>query len=110
MKIICTTNLDLRGEQWPDELPSVPRVGDRIQSATRWKRSSGYFQLELQVVSVTWKKGLEWVPVIELHMTDFQRRLECRRKSDGCDCCTGSITAFYEWYAPLVGKSVGSFI
>jgi hypothetical protein len=56
--------------------------------------------LSLEVVSVHWKyvSGFsndtdEYVPYIELH--DYRRR---------------SIKEFYEWYAPLVGKTVGSFI
>lgn len=115
MRVRCRTNLDLYGEIWPEDLPAVPRVGDEIESATVW---SGKFQLSLQVVSVTWKMAGarpgkqygEWYPEIELHMTTFQQRLTCRRRDQGCDCCTGSITAFYEWYAPLVGRTVGSFI
>jgi len=34
MKVRCHTNLDLCNcESWPTELPEVPRVGDRIESA-----------------------------------------------------------------------------
>jgi len=69
MKVHCRTNLDLASEEWPSELPSCPRVGDRIQSSTK----HGIFQLTLKVISVTWKKrqkheGIEyWYPEIELH-------------------------------------------
>ncbi len=96
--VTCRTNLDLAHERWPTELPAVPRVGDRIQSATKWEDS---FRLQLQVVSVTWKcrfqlKGRErvgnWYPEIELHLQNM------------------SILAFYEWYAPRVGRSVSAFI
>lgn len=109
MKVICRTNLDLRNEEWPDELPEVPRVGDYITSATK----RGTFQLELKVVRVTWKKvdswskpNGEWLPIVELHMTDWQRHLTSSTEGVG----QGSITAFYEWYAPAVGTTVGAFI
>ena len=118
MRVVCNTNLDLTGEEWPSEMPCCPRVGDLIQSNTMW----GRFQLELEVVSVTWKKSnrayhmvldysdQSWVPHIVLHTTSWHKKLVCRRSEQGCTCSPGSITAFYEWYAPLVGKSVGSFI
>jgi hypothetical protein len=57
IKIFCHTNLDLRDEEWPTELPAVPQVGQRIAS----------------------------------------KRFD-------------SIRHFYEWYAPIVGSSVSSFI
>jgi len=113
IEVLCRTNLDLSWEKWPDELPAVPRVGDRIVSATEHPRNGGgKFQLELEVVSVTWKprtrpgRPLEWIPHVELHMTSWQRMLPSKRE----DAATGSIYAFYEWYAPLVGRSVGAFI
>lgn len=95
INVICRTNLDLAIEIFPDALPAVPQVGDRIQSAQVWK---GGFQLELEVYSVTWKcstGGQIWIPVIELHVPKLRK---------------WSITQFYEWYAPKVGRSVGSFI
>ncbi|MBT3298698.1 hypothetical protein HN385_07240 [archaeon] len=95
-KVKCHTNLDLFNEEWPTSLPSIPRVGDRIDSIIDHRD----FRLSLEVVSVHWKyvSGFsndtdEYVPYIELH--DYRRR---------------SIKEFYEWYAPLVGKTVGSFI
>ena len=33
MEVHCHTNLDLANEQWPRNLPAVPRVGDEIESA-----------------------------------------------------------------------------
>lgn len=109
MKVHCFTNLDLQNERWPDKLPALPTIGHEIQSATIW---NDRFQLSLQVESITWKRNIrgDWEPHIELHMTDFQKQLSCRRRNTGCNCCTGSITAFYEWYAPLVGKTVAAFI
>ena len=94
IKVSCHTNLDLFNEQWPYLLPMVPRKGDRIESMTR----HGDFRLSLDVVSVTWRcidNGIayEYVPFIELY--DYRKR---------------SVREFYEWYAPLVGKSVSSFI
>jgi len=113
MRIRCRTNLDLRGEQWPSELPSVPCVGDRIRSATR----HGTFQLELQVCRVTWIEVTDpitvkkaWVPEVELHMTDWQQKMSCANRINGCDCADGSICAFYHWYAPLVGTTASAFI
>ena len=103
IKVYCHSNLDLYRERWPTELPWMPNVGDYIESMTT---HSGY-QLELQVVSITWKYTCgEYVPNIELHMTKWQHNLIPSKK----EAAIGSITAFYEWYAPLVGKSVGAFI
>jgi len=107
MKVYCRTNLDLSNEQWPDELPTLPNVGDHIQSRTK----HGVFQLELEVKRITWKyNNYEegYIPEIELHMTRHQCMLESVRANEGVG--RGSITAFYEWYAPLVGRSVGAFI
>jgi hypothetical protein len=113
MQVICRTNLDLRGESWPNELPAVPNVGDHVRSATK----HGTFQLELQVVRVTWKEITdplilmkEWVPEIELHMTNWQQQIICAAHPDGCKCSKGSICAFYHWYAPLVGTTASAFI
>lgn len=104
INIMCHTNLDLSNERWPDKLPTMPAVGDEIESATRWKDG---FRLTLQVVKVRWSYNSrcgEWYPQVELHMTNFQKMLPC---SSGA---AGSIRAFYEWYAPKVGKTVSSFI
>lgn len=96
ISVTCKTNLDLANEQWPTELPAVPGVGDKIQSATVW---GVVFQLQLEVVSVTWKQhsdGVEnWYPEIELHIRKAYKM---------------TITDFYEWYAPKVGRSVSAFI
>lgn len=109
MKVYCRTNLDLSNEQWPDELPALPNVGDHIQSLTK----HNHFRLELQVVRITWKYHdyhETWIPEIELHMTDFQRSWRPSKNTQEEGACQGSITAFYEWYAPKVGRSVGAFI
>jgi hypothetical protein len=105
MQVHCHTNLDLFNEEWPSELPAVPNVGDHIQSRTK----HGHFQLELKVCRVTWEyneNASAYVPKIELHMSDWMKGLPSKRKG----AANGSITAFYEWYAPLVGRSVGAFI
>ena len=112
IKVVCKTNLDLQGEKWPDRLPAIPAVGDRITSATKW---DGGFQLSLEVVAINWIPRpqpifLEWVPVIEMHLNSFQRSLPVSQKAKDRGACDGSITAFYEWYAPLVGKTVSAFI
>ena len=94
MRVHCHTYLDLLNEEWPKDLPAMPRVGEYIQSATMY----GEFQLILEIVSVTWGKDCysgEWFSKIELHDRKVFKR---------------SIREFYEWYAPLVGKSVGNFI
>ena len=99
------TNLDLPGEEWPDDLPHRPMVGDIVQSKTK----HGVFQLTLQVVRVTWEWSDltgRWELRAELHMTEFQKKLPAKKV--GAE--PGSIVAFYEWYAPLVGRSVSSFI
>jgi hypothetical protein len=90
VKVHCRTNLDLHYEVWPDELPCVPRVGDYVASCI--VHPSG-FRLELEVYNVTFYQNNP--PVIELHIKKFYK---------------WSIKEFYEWYAPIVGKSVGSFI
>jgi len=105
MRVRCHTNLDLSNEVWPAELPCLPAVGHTIVSRTQHSQ----FQLELQVVSIKWEFSNitnEWLPIIELHMTKWQKHLP--GKGEGVQ--DGSITAFYQWYAPAVGKSVGSFI
>lgn len=101
----CHTNLDLAFEDWPTELPAVPRVGDLIRSRTK----HGAFRLSLQVVRVSWECSSfddDYVPNIELHMTETQKSLPASREG----AAQGSIVAFYEWYAPRVGRSVSSFI
>lgn len=112
MKVVCHTSLDLRNEQWPDDLPAIPAVGTTIESKTLHQ---GKFRLELEVCSITYKHhnyddGVNvrsyWLPHIELHMTSWQKMLYSKKP----EACQGSITAFYEWYAPLVGTSVSAFI
>ena len=110
--VICYTNLDLHhAEKWPMVLPALPRVGDEIQSAMDWKP----FRLSLQVVAVRFKattvfvngfQKTEWIPHIELHMARFQQELPCSLGEQ----YRGSIRAFYEWYATLIGSRVGAFI
>ncbi len=94
-KVTCTTNLDLFNEEWPTLLATIPKVGDYIESATL--RTSG-FQLNLKVVTVRHRctkiNGIKtWYTEVELHLGR-----------------TESIREFYEWYAPLIGKSVSYFI
>ncbi len=72
VEIRCRTNLDLNGEGWPERLPTVPRVGDVIESSTSWFGT----RLRLKVCGVTWKyrEGQQgiirpgWYAEIELHM------------------------------------------
>lgn len=90
VRVHCRTNLDLFNEEWPDELPTVPRVGDYVASNTIHNKG---FNLILEVYSVTFRQDLP--PIVELHI----------KKIRGW-----SISQFYEWYAPLVGKSVSAFI
>lgn len=90
MKVKCRTNLDLHYEVWPDDLPAIPRVGDLIESCVTHNKT---FKLRLEVYSVTWRQNQE--PEIELHIPNYRQ---------------WSIAQFYEWYAPLVGKSVHAFI
>lgn len=119
IEIVCHTNLDLCNEEWPDKLPALPRVGDRIQSATKHKDK---FRLELEVCSVTWecvthkeasfydddlRTVKNWIPRIELHLTSYHKGLY---PPQGIKGEKGSIVAFYHWYAPLVGKIAGNFI
>lgn len=118
IRVHCRTNLDVAHERWPTELPAVPRVGDEIMSATvHSTHTNKVFQLSLQVVHVAWepeahprlRNGLsnaEWILRIELHMTNFQKMLPCAGNPEG----RGSIRAFFEWYGPLVGRSVSAFI
>lgn len=104
--VVCHTNLDLAYEEWPEELSALPHIGDIIESAVV---RCNDFRLTLQVCSIRWrynKNNNEWHPHIELHMTDFQKRLPSKSGRGE----TGSIVAFYEWYAPLVGRTVSSFI
>jgi len=93
IEVQCRTNLDLRGEAWPTKLPAVPRVGELIQSSTKWNE---VFQLRLKVVAITWRQNHshDWSVLVELH--------------DAAD--VRSIKEFYEWYAPLIGTSPSTFI
>ena len=102
IRVRCRTNLDLN-EKWPEFLPALPREGQLIQSAV----DHNGFRLELEVESITWKYTPvdhmhRWTPVIELHIP---RSLKSTKTME-----TMSIREFYEWYAPLVGKSVAAFI
>lgn len=89
MKVVCRTNLVLKNEEWPTELPILPQIGSKIRSSTEWP--SG-FQLELRVVDVTLKRRKkdelnygdetrEWYAEIELHIANQD------------------IADFYNWYA-----------
>lgn len=96
IRIVCRTNLDLGHEEWPEGLfPTVPRKGDRIQSKTVWKDD---FQLELEVVAVTWRfsKTNGWYAEIELHVPSYWSDWTMRE--------------FYEFYAPKIGRRPGAFI
>lgn len=114
MNVHCRTNLDLWNEEWPTMLSALPHVGDQICSKTIHKNTTkegSEFQLKLEVVRITWipdSSGF-WRPEIELHMTDFHKTLSLMdEKFPTYE--RGSIRAFYNWYAPLVGKSVSYFI
>ena len=114
MKIRCRTNLDLFNEKWPTEkqLKYVPKIGEQIESLTdhpQYKKNKNgisiggrpthFFTLKLEVCSVTYKKydeyGSEYFIEIELHIPKNR---------------PWSILDFYNWYAPLVGKSKSAFI
>lgn len=111
MQVVCRSNLDLRGELWPNELPCLPHVGDHIESRTEHNG----FRLELAVVRITFRveskiedtfRQYKYVPEIELHFTSFHKMLPT--KKEGAE--PGSMWAFYEWYAPRVGTSVHAFL
>jgi len=95
-KVVCHTNLDLRGERWPSELPKIPNVGDEIESSTDHFQQNYSFRLSLEVCKVRYRQNHndEYVAHVELHLPNRFR----------------SINDFYEWYAPLVGSTKGSFI
>ncbi len=92
----CRTNLDdvMRIEQWPEELPERPMLGDRILS-----RAVHYgYSIELEVVGLTWKPVPKegslayiaqdgwptWYLEVELHIPSWQKSL--------------SIKDWQEWY------------
>jgi len=97
ISVYCRTNLDLhQAERFPKELPSIPRVGDWIESGHTHKTERGDFVLSLKVVEIRWEyrqRTDSWTPVVELH--DGRQR---------------TIYDFYQWYAPLVGMHVGAFV
>jgi hypothetical protein len=107
IKVNCFTNLDLSlREDWPKEMVAIPSVGHEIVSRCV---HVGGFSLVLQVVAIRWKYNEfhhTYVPEIELGMTEWQKRIQPVSK----DAAVGSMIAFYEWYAPKVGRTVGSFI
>lgn len=68
LPVRCKTNLDISPhESWPTALPSIPRVGECIQSFKRWDNKC---QLKLRVVGVNWVYSRHdniWLAEIELH-------------------------------------------
>lgn len=74
----CVTALNLRDEEWPKEMPAVPRVGDLVESSTEW--GPGKVRLVLQVKSVTWRRTKQyslcgefngaWYPELTLSLSD----------------------------------------
>lgn len=118
IRIFCRTNLDLHNETWPFMLPAVPNVGDLIESRTL-HIGRKEFRLRLQVARIIWKYKQAgtyvygpvaedgYYPEIELGLAEFHKLLPAPA---GSDAETGSLVAFYHWYAPLVGKTVSSFI
>lgn len=118
-KVQCFTNLDLHPQEaWPDELEFMPRVGDCIESSFKWLKQGERipFQLTLQVCSITYvcreiftQPGRKiWLPRIELHMTDWQKRFpapEGRPEEE-----KGTIRAFYEWYTRHTKGTVVTFL
>lgn len=90
--IRCRTNLDLRHEEWPTELPSVPNVGDLIESKTRHttRENDIGIRLQLRVCSITWKTNFHgtWYAEIELHLPE--RPFE-------------NISHFTNWYDHICG-------
>ena len=63
-------------------------------------------QLALEVKKITWTKHNNiWYHEIELHMTSWMKKYD-----DDGNYVGWSIKDFYEWYAPLVGKSISWFI
>ena len=104
------TNLDLANETWC--AADVPRIGDRVRSMTVHEygldpkthnqfKHRVPFRLELEVVRVTWEATFVEV---ELH--------HCHKVFNEAEgkMVKSSVTQFYDWYAPLVGKSISSFI
>ncbi len=91
IKVRFRCNLDdvMNQEIWPEYLPSVPAVGDVIQSARKYKDRV----VQLKVCRVTWEpvkhesasSGFEWIPVIELHLMPYW-----------------TITKWEKWYNDLI--------
>ena len=105
IEVDCFTNMDLLNESWPGALPCRPVVGDIICSDTVHYTSDLYqerpspvaFRLELEVIAVRFVPDNKGVYKIEVELAD--RKLFKR-----------SISEFYKWYAPKVGKTSGYFI
>ena len=102
MDIHCVTNLDLRCEMWPSELPCRPVVGDYIKSGTAhpiykdgYSVPISHVNLELQVCAVRFVYNkYKWTCEVELTLPSRWERM----------------TDFYTWYAKILGTSVASFI
>ncbi len=105
MRIHCFTNLDLLPcEKWPEDLPVVPCVGDRIESGHKWKidGEGPAHAVELRVVMITWRlfpvtlggPKSEWAPRVELHLPTYWENL----------------TAFFTWYGKITGRGKSAFI
>ena len=71
IRIVCRTNLDIEPfEKWPNELPCVPRVGDKITSVRKGTKTKG---VTLQVCGVHWRPNKigRWIPYVEMTFPSF---------------------------------------
>ncbi len=104
MEVICRTNLDDVGrEEWPKELPALPREGDLITSGTLWNSSNVKgVRVTLRVCRVTFipikgfqfgyenrDKSTKWIPEIELSLHPGSGYLH--------------ISHFQDWYQWIQG-------
>ena len=99
IKVFCRTNLDdvMRHEIFPTELPAVPRVGDKIQSAQKWGQAKT--QIELKVIDVTWKRKQEYSRAIQENCDVWYAEIEL-----GMTRIHSCISDFQNWYDYVRGK------
>lgn len=99
--INCVSKLDVMSyEKFPTELPTVPRVGDVIQSSTVWTTSDGRkIKIELEVIKITWVSAehLNYNTVTDMDEYGWKAQVELYVTENRFN----SVASFNRWYEDL---------
>lgn len=85
ISVICKPTLKVsQAEAWHTEFPTLPRVGDLIESCTTWNDEGKHYKLTLVVKEVIWRaSGARPLPEIRLGLPlTVDRRTFARKYSD----------------------------